>query len=176
MELADFIELGKSPPPLDFLVIGGWAVAVHGHTRSTFDVDFLIRRSERDLWKARLEGKGFQVQAEANTFVQFVPPSDTPPFDVMLVDDRTFAHFLSAAVEKDWNGKRALAPSLDHLIALKLHVLKQGLVHRTYKDAEDVEMLARRNKLDLSSPHYQELFLKYGTREIYETMLRVLRH
>ena len=37
MELADFIRLGCEPPPLRFLVIGGYAVAAHGHTRATFE-------------------------------------------------------------------------------------------------------------------------------------------
>jgi len=54
-------------------------------------------------------------------------------------------------------------PSLDHLLALKLHALKQKLPHRTSKDAEDVEMLIKRNGLDISRSHYEELFLKYGT-------------
>ena len=30
--------------------------------------------------------------------------------------------------------------------------------------------------LDLRLPHYEELFLKYGTREIYDTILRLLRN
>ncbi|MEK7677168.1 MAG: hypothetical protein AAB676_15175 [Verrucomicrobiota bacterium] len=37
-ELCDFVRIGCEPPPLQFLVIGGYAVAAHGHTRATFDV------------------------------------------------------------------------------------------------------------------------------------------
>ena len=39
-----------------------------------------------------------------------------------------------------------------------------------------LEMLVRRNHVDLSDPKYEELFLKYGTREILETIRRILRH
>jgi len=45
-------------------------------------------------------------------------------------------------------------PCLDPLLALKLHALKQALPQRTSKDAEDVEILARRNGLNLSEPRY----------------------
>ena len=48
--------------------------------------------------------------------------------------------------------------------------------HRTSKDAEDGEMLARRNHLNLDEERYEKLFLKDGPREIYETVNRILRH
>jgi hypothetical protein len=65
--------------------------------------------------------------------------------------------------------------ALDHLIALKLHAMKQKLPHRTSKDAEDVELLVRRNNINLTKPEYKALFLKFGTLEIYETF-RILKH
>ena len=52
--------------------------------------------------------------------------------------------------------------------ALKLHALKQKLPHRSSKDAQDVEILVRRNGLNISQRHYEELFSKYGSRGIYE--------
>lgn len=42
MDVADFIRLSREEPLLLSLVIGGYAVAAHGHTRATFDVDFLV--------------------------------------------------------------------------------------------------------------------------------------
>lgn len=36
-------------------------------------------------------------------------------------------------------------------------------------------MLARRNRLAPSDPSYEALFRKHGTREIYDTLLRILR-
>ena len=72
-------------------------------------------------------------------------------------------------------GSRARIPCLDHLLALKLHALRQALPHRTSKDAEDVEILMCRHGLNLRDPHYEQLFLKYGNREIYETFLRLMR-
>ena len=93
----------------------------------------------------------------------------------MFVDDSTFERMWPASEKRDFGGVTARIPCLDHLLALKLHALKQALPHRTAKDAEDVEMLARRNRVNLLDPHYKLLFLKYGTQELYDTFIRLLR-
>jgi hypothetical protein len=73
-----------------------------------------------------------------------------------------------ASEERDFGGSRAQVPCLDHLLALKLHALKQSLPHRTSKDAEDVEVLVRRNKVDLRAARYEHMFLNMET-EKYTT-------
>lgn len=176
MELPDFIQLATREPALRFLIIGGYAVGAHGHTRATFDVDFLVRRAERTAWLERITGAGLKLFGETRAFAQFTQVPDGDELDLMFVEDETFDQFWPVSEERDFGGTRARVPSLDHLLALKLHVLKQALPHRTAKDAEDVEMLIRRNKIDLLQPRYEQLFLKYGTREIYDTILRIIRH
>ncbi len=175
MELADFIKLGDREPPLPALVIGGYAVAAHGHTRATFDVDFLVRRADRDSWFRRLTEAGLRLFGETAAFAQFGQPAGGEGLDLMFVDPSTFDRMWQASEERDFGGSKARVPCLDHLLALKLHALKQALPHRTSKDAEDLEVLIRRHGLDLRDRRYEQLFLKYGTRELYETFLRLLR-
>ncbi len=175
MELCDFIRIGCESRPLRFLVIGGYAVAAHGHTRATFDVDFLVRRSEREEWLARLPAAGLKLLGQTRAFAQFTQAQGGDELDLMFVDEPTFERMWQASEERDFGGSRARVPCLDHLLALKLHALKQALPHRTSKDAEDVEMLVRRNGLNLSQPRYEQLFLKYGTRELFDTFVRLLR-
>lgn len=176
VELADFICLARQEPALRFLIIGGYAVAAHGHTRATFDVDFLVRRADRDAWPARLLAAGLKLFGESSAFAQFTQPNGGDGLDLMFVDESTFDQMWISSEERDFGGTLARVPSLEHLLALKLHALKQALPHRTSRDAEDVEMLIRRNELDLHDPRYEQLFLKYGTREIYDTILRLLRN
>jgi len=176
MDLADFIGLAYHEPQLPFLVIDGYAVAAHGHTRATFDVDFLARRAQRDLWSARLTGSGLKLFGETSAFAQYSSPGGGDGLDLMWVDEPTFDRMWQASEERDFGGCQARIPCLDHLLALKLHALKQALPHRTAKDAEDVEILVRRNGLNLRDRRYEELFLKYGNREIYESFLRLLRN
>lgn len=175
MELADFIRLGNQEPALRFLIIGGYAVGAHGHTRATFDVDFLVRRHERAAWSNRIAAAGLKLFAEMNAFAQFTQPGGGDGLDLMFVDEPTFDQMWRASEERDFGGSRARVPCLDHLLALKLHALRQTMPHRTSKDAEDVEILVRRNQLSLREPRYERLFLKYGNREIYDTFLRLLR-
>lgn len=176
MELGDFIRLGQGEPALQFLIVGGYAVAAHGHTRATFDVDFLVRQAERDAWFTRLRGAGLKLFGETSAFAQFSQPLEGDGLDLMLVDEPTFQQMWQASEERAFGSSSARVPCLDHLLALKLHALKQALPNRTSKDVEDVEILARRHRLDLRDPRYEQLFLKYGTREIYDTFLRLLRN
>lgn len=175
VDLPDFIRLGRQEPLLPFVIIGGYAVAAHGHTRATFDVDFLVRRADQDAWKARLSAAGLKLFGETRTFAQFTQPQGGDGLDLMFVDEATFDRIWAASEERDFGGNPAHVPSLDHLLALKLHALKQAPPHRASKDAEDVEVLVRRNQLDLREPRYEQLFLKYANREIYDTLLRILR-
>jgi hypothetical protein len=175
MELADFIQLGHQDPPLGFLIIGGYAVAAHGHTRATFDVDLLVRRVDHDAWLDRLGASGLKLFGQTRTFAQFSQPHDGDGLDLMFVEEPTFDQMWQASEEHDFGGIRARVPCLDHLLALKLHALKQSPPHRTAKDAEDVEILLRRHGLNLRDLRYEQLFLKYGNREIYDTFLRLLR-
>ncbi len=176
MEIAEFIQLARAEPALQFLIIGGYAVAAHGHTRATFDVDFLVRRAEREAWCSRVGAAGLKLFGESNAFAQFLQPQGGDGLDLMFVDESTFDRMWQSSDECDFGGSSARVPCLDHLLALKLHALKQALPHRTSRDAEDVETLARRNGLNLSEPRYQELFLKYGSQALYDTFLRLLRN
>jgi hypothetical protein len=139
-------------------------------------VDFLVRRDDHDAWFSRIETAGLKLFGETKAFAQFTQQEGGDGLDLMFVDERTFEQMWQESAERDFGGSRARIPCLDHLLALKLHALKQARPHRTSKDAEDVEILVRRNGLDLSAPRYEQLFLKYGTREIYDTFLRLLRN
>jgi len=175
MDLSDFIHLGTREPALRFLIIGGYAVAAQGHVRATFDVDLLVRRADHDAWCERVQCAGLTPFQRGQVFAQFTQPQGGDGLDLMFADDQTFEPMWRASEEREFGADRARVPCLEHLIALKLHALKQALEHRTSKDAEDVEMLLRRNSVTLEEPRYRDLFLKYGNRELYETFVRLLR-
>ena len=176
MKLPDFIRLAGDEPTLGYLLIGGFAVGVHGYTRPTFDVDFLVRRSDLAAWKTKLLGAGLSLFAERSAFAQFSQSENQDGLDLMLVEDRTFERMDATAINADFDGMMSRVVSLDNLLVLKLHVLHQALPHRTGKDAEDVEELLRRNHVPLESDHYRNLFLTYGDQNLYDTFCRLLRH
>ena len=59
-------------------------------------------------------------------------------------------------------------PSLNHLIALKLHALKNNLPHRELRDLRDIIELVKQHKIDVKTESFRNLCQKYGTEEVYK--------
>jgi predicted nucleotidyltransferase len=158
---------------LNFLVIGGLAVVFHGFTRDTADLDLLIRQDDRSPWLDLLTHIGYTVKMERHAFFQFDPPNQGAwPVDLMLVRNETFEPMHAAGSDVEMYGAMVRIPSLEHLLALKLHVLKHGHAGRYHKDLLDVEALVRANAVDLRSDKMRRIFLKYGSEKIYEQISR----
>jgi predicted nucleotidyltransferase len=90
----------------------------------------------------------------------------------MLVNEATFDRMLTSSQEINFGAVAVRIPSLQHLIALKLHVLKQGLEHRMLGDLDDVVQLVLANRIDLDQQEWKETFEKYGHHELYEKVRR----
>lgn len=75
------------------------------------------------------------------------------------------------AKELQLSGRKFLVPSLEHLIALKLHAAKQDLEGRDYRDLGDILGLVRDNQVDVRSDPFRELCLKFGTNDLYQMIL-----
>jgi len=156
---------------LPFLLIGGYAVMAHGFARSTYDLDFLIRKNQTDDWRQLLERLGFKIHFAGPTFLQFdPPPGERLPLDVMFVNDETFNQMQADAKRIEAEGSTTNVVSLHHLIALKCHAIRHGNPHRALKDIEDLVQLAKINKLDLNEPSLRDIILKHGTAELYEKL------
>lgn len=161
---------------LPFLLIGGFAVIQHGFARLTEDLDLMVARESAAAWREMLASLGYRLFHEEQNFIQFTPPTaGERPLDLMLANVTTFAGLLDAAITARMQGVELRVVSLDHLLALKLHVLKQGRLHRFLKDFEDVAQLVRLNNLDLNSPRWHGLFLRYGNAELLDKIQRASR-
>lgn len=160
---------------LRFVLIGGLAVIEHGYARLTSDIDLLILRDDRQKWRELLTAFGYQLSSEGDAFQQFDAGKEAIwPLDLMLVGADTFAGLFATASQVTVQGARVMLVSLEHLIALKLHVLKQARLHRFLKDFQDVIELVRINHVDLHSDAMRGLFLRYGTEDLYEKLKRAV--
>jgi hypothetical protein len=158
---------------LQFLVIGGLAVNFHGYTRDTADLDLLIERETRGRWLEVLFQLGYTIYQDKEVFIQLSPPKDGAwPLDLMLVREPTFRQIHAAGIKTEIYGAEVLVPTLDHLLALKLHALVHGPAERYLKDYLDVENLILVNRVDLRSEKIRRLFQKHGTMELYERISR----
>ncbi len=175
MNLFQRINFEAGNRQLKFLVIGGLAVNIHAYPRDTADLDLLVCQDARASWLELFLQLDYTVDQDANAFIQFAPPQQEAwPVDLMLVRPATFDPIFQSGIPVDMYGVKLLIPTLEHLITLKLHALKHSHAGRFMKDFLDVENMVRKNKLDLRSDNIRQLFLKYGSMELYEKISRTV--
>src|SRR5215469_11191575 len=155
-----FIALDEAKVP--FLVIGGHAVVLHGHLRSTFDLDLLIADSKFAAARAVLTGLGYRTFFETDAFLQLQAPANLPPLDLMIVDDQTFERIEGTANRKMLDGRQIRIPDVLRLIALKLHATRDTARRTTETDWQDVVSLLRIANRTLEDPELRTIISQYG--------------
>lgn len=115
----------------------------YGSERLTQDCDRAVVASDEKLVAAALLPLGYLIRERFPAFVRYAHLGQLRPVvDVMLLDASTFEKLRAEGREIELSGVvlRALKPL--HLIALKLHALKQNPA-RLGKDWEDIQYLLR---------------------------------
>ena len=164
-------ESGKND--LSFLIIGGHAVNTYGVQRTTADIDLLVDRQERDSWKSLILKMNYEATHEADNFIQFRHKElGHWPLDLMFVDTEIFEKLLADSESKSVGNNNVKVPKVEHLIALKLHALKEDLAHRENKDTQDVIDLIRIQDIDFKSEEFKALCLKYVSQAKYEEICK----
>jgi hypothetical protein len=155
---------------LDFLVVGGHAVNVSGYSRVTADVDILACREDVHSWEQLFAEMGYVPFHRADTFLQLTPPRELSawPTDLVFVGRETFVQMLASARTVLIEGVEIRVPSVEHLVAMKLHSLKTAPTGREARDLQDVVGVLRAAGEDPASAEVRRLFERYGTMEAYE--------
>jgi len=162
---------------LPYLLIGGHAVNSYCAPRGTLDVDFLVRKLDRDAWDKLLTAEGFKAINVGENFANYSPPYGVPfRLDLMLVNDASFAPLRESAREIECLGVNTLVPSALSLIALKIHAIRHGPESRKGKDWLDVENLVNVANLDPHGPELTVVFRRQGTPEMYAEFLKRCSH
>ena len=154
------------------ILVGGYALGAHGHQRFTRDVDFLVSEQDIDKLISALSGTEYGQVLRSPVVVRFAPKKEWGEIiDLMPVDSKTFERMKAEAKEEQYGGERFLVPKLEHLIAMKLHALRDHFETRKIKDLPDIAELLNRNQVDVTSEEFRKLCLKYGTAELYQQIL-----
>ena len=158
---------------IDFLVCGGHAVNAYHVIRKTGDLDLVVRERDVREWRARLLALGYAVFHEDTAFLQLSPPTATGwPIDLLVVDDGTFDAMRHAARSFTFDGTVCLIPSVEHLIAMKLHALRFSGESRLRKDGIDIVELAETNGIDLLGEPFRALCDRFADTRVYERILQ----
>jgi hypothetical protein len=174
MEILKVLSEKGDERGISFILVGGIALSAHGLTRQTGDVDLLVRIKSAEEWRKILEGLGYRLFHDHPAFKQFSPPRiDAWPVDLMVVDDETFDNLWREGEEYDLGKVRVLVPNVEHLLAMKVHALKQDVPSRRLKDIDDIIGLLERGNIDAEDPVFYGLCMKYGTEAIYEQLRKI---
>ncbi|MEI2679230.1 MAG: nucleotidyltransferase family protein [Burkholderiaceae bacterium] len=162
---------------LPYLVIGGHAVNAYCAPRATLDVDFLVRKADRESWDKLLISEGFKPLNVGENFANYSPPYGVSfRLDLMLVNETSFALLRETAREVECLGVKTLVPAETSLIALKVHAIHHGPENRKGKDWLDIENLVRAGRFNPRDPELREIFRRQGTPEMYLEFLDRLEH
>jgi hypothetical protein len=172
--LATIVERAAAAD-LPFLVIGGNAVIAYGYPRMTRDIDLLVRETDRRAWDTLITSLGYTSHQIARSFHMYNPTKRGElPVDLMLVDVGTFEKLAARPNQCVLDQAEVSLPRLPHLLALKLHALRNGPSHRYDRDLSDVVTLIGVNKVDLAEAEYADIFTRYATPAVRDEILRRL--
>ncbi|MEO8440420.1 MAG: hypothetical protein ABI540_09385 [Spartobacteria bacterium] len=163
---------------LPSLLVGGNAVNLLAYSRTTFDLDLLVPEADVEQWIAFLARHGYAIFYRTANFVRLrfaVDPAAALPIDLMLADQETFRKMQAGSQRCDLgNDLQLTIPSALHLIALKLHALRNPARLESGIDLQDVKHLIKTAGIDVSSSEFQEIAQRYGTEEVLSRLLTEL--
>lgn len=153
---------------LGVLVIGGHAVNAYGYSRTTVDVDFLVTVPSFPKWREVFESAGYRWAGQTETFARMDPPATDPPslpVDVMLVSPETFDKLYAERTVLNFGGTPFPVPKPLHLIALKLHAMRNSERFKKGKDLPDILNLISICQIDPKNREFQEVLDRYASDE-----------
>jgi hypothetical protein len=108
------------------VLIGGFAINFYKVTRNTLDIDFLITRTDFAKIEEALLAAGYAEEFATDAAIRFSNKKEALDIDFMIVDDMTREKIIKEGKPAEIVGEKLIIPSLNHLIALKLHAVKNN--------------------------------------------------
>lgn len=165
---------GKAGVPC--VLVGGFAVNAHHVSRQTLDIDLMIAVDDSARASAALLAAGYRKSADSPVVIRFKGDGNLLlDIDLITIEASTLQKILKQAEEFTIAGCAFKVPSLEHLMAMKFHALKNDLERRGPKDMLDIISLARRNGLDPEGDRFRKLGATYGTPEISGRIQQLLK-
>lgn len=161
---------------LSFLIVGGNAVNAYGYQRTTFDIDVAVPDDQARSWRRQLESMGYEMFFGTEAFQRFRGRRESPlfPVDLMLLNADTFRKLEDGSVTKTVGDARLPVPAPLHLIAMKLHALRQPARAEQGKDFPDVIGLIETLGIDVHGDEFQTILAKYANESTRDELLRRL--
>jgi hypothetical protein len=113
---------------------------------------------------------GYREEGRLGSFVAYWHlHRERPPLDVMLVDEMTFAKLFAESIPYEFGEVTLRVPALLHLVALKLHAMKNA-PERAYKDFADIVELLNCNQREVSTDDLEKICRRFGPQGVFEKL------
>ena len=156
-------------------LIGAMAVNAYNISRFTKDVDFMILISDFEGILPDLMEMGLEIFHKQENFVRLRHREFREIItDFLFVDEGTLQHILRDGKSIQMFKQTFVVPSLNHLIAMKLHAIKQN-PEREIKDLLDIANLIKEHNVSVLSESFRALCLKYGPDTTYDKLLNIFK-
>jgi len=127
---------------------GGLAMQAHGLSRTTQDLDLVVDAAVQSELLAFMESLGYRtLHASAGFSNHLHADSSFGRVDFIYVDRETADQIFPAAATRAWEGRSLPVISAEHLIAMKVHAMKND-PSRTFGELADIQHLMRGAGMD----------------------------
>lgn len=162
---------------IDFAVIGGLALQAAGITRTTCDIDVLIRREDKETVRETMLRRGYELLHESEDVISFYGQrAELGRVDCLLAHRKYAVAMLGRAEEQEvFGGKfKIKVVRIEDQIGLKVQSSSND-PQRVYQDMADIESLMkiRLHRLDLDV--VREYFRIFGREEELDVVLKRIR-
>ncbi|MBD3319613.1 MAG: hypothetical protein GF350_00795 [Chitinivibrionales bacterium] len=166
---AVFEKCGINP-----ILVGGFAVNRYGYSRFTHDIDFMIEASAYLSLEAEMKKIGYREVLRTGLFVRMKGASDRELMvDFLFVNPATFKKLHRNGDTVTIDSNVFSVPSLFHLIAMKLHSIKNSRKRRFTTDMTDIIKLIERNDINVLDDAFKTMCLKFGNENLYNQIVDV---
>ena len=167
-----FQVLADSGVPL--LLIGGHAVDAHGGSGDTAELACAIAAGNEAKFTHYAGLTGWNTVYRTQFFTKFrLLSTGSPVIKVMFLDDTTFARMLAAGSDRVFEKVTLRVPSLLHIVAMKLQVVKNE-PHRETDELPQILALLRANLAHWKAEELIEVCERFGPPEIHERLMQRL--
>jgi len=153
-------------------VVGGLAIQLHGLARATQDVDIVTEIEAQPELIAFMESEGYETLYASAGFSNHLHSDPVlGRVDFIYVDRATADRLFAGCQRVPWLGREVAVPGPEHLIAMKVHAMKND-PSRTFREMADIQHLLSRPGVDRAQvKHY---FERAGLLERFDEILRIL--
>jgi hypothetical protein len=151
-----------------YALAGGNALRAWGHTRPTYDVDFVVNGDDRRRVIAFAESLGYETAHESAGYSNHYHPDEVfGHVDLIYVYGATAEQIFREMVHRSLVGLDLPVVRPEHLIAMKVHAMKSSAA-RVLIDAPDIAFLLTLPGLDRE--RVREYFSQHGLLKIYDDL------